>query len=91
MLLRRVEEEWTPIMLKSWASKTTSGSIEDKVGGKQVKLGKFAPIKDKVCWQGQNTVINWGLFPVGGKLEPWVIAPDVLSASGYVICHLLNK
>ena len=50
MLLRRVEEEWTPIVLKTWASKTISVSLEDKVGGKSLQLGTFAPIKDKVCW-----------------------------------------
>ena len=28
---------------------------------------------------------------MGGKFEPWVIAPNVLSESGYVRHHLLNK
>ena len=30
-------------------------------------MGTFAPIKDKVFWQGKKTVIHWGIFPVGGK------------------------
>ena len=28
---------------------------------------------------------------MGGKFEPWVIAPDVLLALGYVRRHILNK
>ena len=91
MLLRRVEEDWTPIVLKTWESKTISGSLEAEVGGKQAKLGTFAPIKDKVCWQRKKTMIHWGLFPVGGKFEPWVIAPDILLASGYVRPHLMKN
>ena len=54
-------------------------------------MGTIAPIKDKNFWQGKKTVIHWGLFPVGGKFEPWVIDPNILLDSGYVIRHLLNK
>ena len=80
-----------PIVLKTLASKTISVSLEDKFGSKQVNLGTFLPIKDKCYWQGKKTLIHWGLFPVGVKFEPWVIAPGVLSESGYVRRHLLNK
>ena len=48
MLLRQMDEEWTPIELKTWASKTISGCPEANVGGNQLQLGNFAPIKDKV-------------------------------------------
>ena len=54
-------------------------------------VGTFAPIKYKVFWQGNNTLIHWGLLPVGGKFEPWVIAPDVLLESGYVRRHIPNR
>ena len=91
MLLRQVEEEWTPIVLKTWVSMTISGSLEAKVGGKQVQLGNFSPFKDIIYWQGKETVIQWGLLPVGGKSEPLVIAPDVLSASRYARHHIPNK
>ena len=47
MLLRRMEERWTPILLKTCYSKTISGFLEAKVGGKQVRLGNFLSIKDK--------------------------------------------
>ena len=47
MLLRRVEEDWNRVVLKTWLSKTISRILEDKVGGKQLQLGNFAPIKDK--------------------------------------------
>ena len=67
MLLRRVEEEWNNIVLKTWAPKTISGCLEAKVGWKQVYLVTFAPIKDKSFWQGKKTVIYWGLFSVGEK------------------------
>ena len=48
MLLRRLEEEWNPIVLKTWASKNISGCLGDKFLAKQVQMGTFAPIKDKV-------------------------------------------
>ena len=61
------------------------------VGREQVHLVTLVPIKDKVCWQVKKTVIHWGLFPVGVKIEPWVIAPDALSALGYVRWNILNE
>ena len=33
-------------MLNTWASNTISGCLEAKVGGEQVYLGTFVPIKD---------------------------------------------
>ena len=69
MLLRRMEEEWTPIVLKTWDSNTISGFLEDKSGVNQVPLGTFVPIKDKVFWHGEKTVIHLGLFPVRGNLN----------------------
>ena len=91
MLMRQMEEEWTHIVLNTWSSKTISGCLEDEVGGNQVHMGTFAPIKYTFFWKGKKAVINWGLLPVGGKLEPWVIALNVLLESGYVRLHLLNK
>ena len=91
MLLSRLEEEWTPIVLKTWASNTISGILDDKVRGDQLQMGTIDPIKDKVCWQGKKTVIHWGIFPVGGKFESWVIAPNVLLESGYLSSHILKK
>ena len=68
MLLRQMEEDWTPIELKNWYYKTFIGCLKDRVGGKQVQLGTFAPTRDKILWQGKKTVIHWGLFTVGGKI-----------------------
>ena len=56
-----------------------------------MQLDTFALINDKVCCKLNKTVIHWGLFTVGGRNEPWVIAPDDMSASEYVRRHLLNK
>ena len=91
MLLILMEEEWAPTVLKTWAPNTIYGSLETKVGGEQVQLGTFSPIKYKVFWHGRKTELYWGLFPVLVQFEPWVIAPNVLLASGYVRRNLLNK
>ena len=91
MWLRKMEEYWTTIELKTWYSKNTSGFLEARVGGKWVYLGTFAAINDKVFWHGKKTVIHWIFFTVGGNFEPWVIETDVLSVSGYVRRNLLNK
>ena len=34
--------------------------------------------------------MNWVLLLVGGKCEPWVIVPDVMSPSGYVVVVVLD-
>ena len=49
MLLRRMEKEWTPIVLNTWDLNTISGCLEANIGGGKVQMGFFAPIKDKVC------------------------------------------
>ena len=51
MLLRQVKEEWTPTVLKTFSSKSISGSLEAKVEEKQIQQGNFSPIKDKSGWQ----------------------------------------
>ena len=91
MLPWLMEEEWTPIELKTWDSNTISGWLYARVGGKQVKMITFAPIKDKSFCQGNKTVIHWGLFPVRETSEPWVIRPDVFLVWGCMIWNLLNK
>ena len=65
--------------------------LEAEVRGKQVQLGIFALTKDKVFCQGKKTVMQWGLLPMGIKFKPWVISSNILSASGYVRIHLMNK
>ena len=72
-MLRLMEEEWNPIELNNWDSNTISGWLNDRVGGRQLQLVTFAPIRDKVLWEGKKTVIHRGLFPVGGKIPPSVI------------------
>ena len=56
-----------------------------------MQLGTFVPIKDTVFCQVKKIVIHWGILPVGTKFEQWVIGPDVLSESGHVRRHLMNK
>ena len=48
------------IKLKNWASHTVSGRLEAGVGGKQVHLGKYSPIRDRVFWKGKRMVVHWG-------------------------------
>ena len=86
-----MEEKLTPIKLKTWVSRTISGCFEERVGVNQVHLGTSAPLRDIVCWQGKITVVQWGLLPVLGKCEPWVITSDVMSPSGYLRRRLLKK
>ena len=38
-------------------------------------MGTSAPIRDRGLWKGKRKVMHWVLFSVGGKCEPWVIAP----------------
>ena len=56
-----------------------------------MQLDTLAPIRDRVFWQGKTTVIYWGIFTAVRNIEPWVIAPDVMSESGYVRRHILNN
>ena len=77
--------------MKTWDYHTISGCLEARVGGEQVQLGNFGPIRDKFFWKGKKTIIHWGLFHVGVKIEPCMIAPDFMSATGYVRYHFLNK
>ena len=86
-----MEENLTPINIKTWASWTVSGCLDARVGGKQVHIGTSTRIRDIVYWQGEIIVVHWLVFPVGGKCEPWVIALYVMLPSGYVRRNILNK
>ena len=88
--MMRMEENLTPINLNTWASQTVSECLEERVGVKQVHIGTFAPISDRVFWQGNITVVHWLLFSVGGKCEPWLITPYVMSPSVYVYVVVLD-
>ena len=48
MLSIQREEEWKPIELNTWTSKTISGCLEARVEGKQVQIVTLAPIRYKV-------------------------------------------
>ena len=50
-----------------------------RVDVKHVHIGTYAPIRDRLFWQGNRTVVHWVLLSVGGKWELWVIAPYVMS------------
>ena len=51
----------------------------------------YSHIMDRSYLQRKRIVVHWGLFAVGWKFEPWVIALDVMSQSGYVRRSLLEK
>ena len=36
-------------------------------------------------------MLHWGLYLVGRKQEPWIIAPEVMSLTGYVWKMFLSK
>ena len=88
--MMRMEENLTPINLNTWASQTVSECLEERVGVNQVHIGTFAPISDRVFWQGNRTVVHWLLFSVGGNFEPWVIAPYGMSPSVYVAVVVMD-
>ena len=48
LMAKRVEEE-TLIKLKTWESRTISGCLAARVGGKNVNLGTLASTRDTVC------------------------------------------
>ena len=86
-----MEEKFTPIKIKTWASRTVSGCLDKRVGVNKVHLVTSTSIRDRVCWQCKRTVVHWVVFPVGGKCEPWVILLDIMSPSGYMRRNILNK
>ena len=91
MFMMRMEEKLTPIKIKTWVSRTVSGCLDTRVGGKKVHLVTSTPIRGRVLWQWKITLVHWVVFPVGGKCEPWAVALDVMMPSGYVRRNLLNK
>ena len=90
IIMMRMEEKLTPNKIHTWASRTVSGWLEARVGGKQVHIGTSASIRDIVWWKGKIIVLYWVLFSVVGEYEPWVIAPYVMSPSGYVRRRLVS-
>ena len=56
-----------------------------------MQLGTAAPISYLMCWQGNSTVLHWGMYPTRGKQETWVISPEVMSPTGFVWRRLLFK
>ena len=51
IMMMRMEYKSTPIKIKTWASRTVSGCLDTRVGGKKVHLVTYTPIRDIVCWQ----------------------------------------
>ena len=91
MLMMRMEENLTPIMIKTWVYWTVIGLLDARIGGKQSHIGTTTHIRDIVYWQGEIIVVHWVVLTVGGKCEPWVIAIDVMFSSVYVRRNILNK
>ena len=81
ILIKTMEDKLTPIKIKTWASRTVSGCLDTRVGGKKVHLVTSISMRDLVCWKWKITLVHWVVFPVGGKCEPWVIALDVMLTS----------
>ena len=70
IMMMSMEDNLTTIKLKNWVSRTVRWCLGERVGGKQVHLGKPAPIRDIFCWKRKRTVVHWGLLLYGGKCEP---------------------
>ena len=84
ILMMRMEDKFTLMKLNTWASRTVSGCLEARVGGKQYHIWTLSPIRDRVFWQEKRTVLHLVFFLVVGKCETWVIAPYVISPALYV-------
>ena len=76
ILMKNSIEEETPTKLKTWAFRTISGCLYSRVGVNQLNLGTSYPIRERVCWQGRKKVVYWVIYPLGGKCEPWLVAPE---------------
>ena len=50
ILMMRMEEKLNPIKIKTWESQTVSGCFYERVGVKQVHLGTYTTIRDRVFW-----------------------------------------
>ena len=48
ILMMRMEEKLNPINIKTWASRTISGCLDTRVGGKKVHLVTSTTIRDRV-------------------------------------------
>ena len=92
LVLLHIEEEYVGrLVFKTWSSHTLSACPNAKFRLMAMILGTAAPIRDQVCWQGNRKVLYWRLFTTAGKQDPWVIAPEVVSPTGFMLCRLLFK
>ena len=49
ILMMTMEEKLTPIKINTWAYRTVSGCLDTRVGGKQVRIVTYTPIRYRVC------------------------------------------
>ena len=54
------------------------------MGVNSEELGILSLVHDSVLFQGNRTVIQWGLYQVGGGRYPWLMESDVFFPTGYV-------
>ena len=78
ILMMTMEDKLTPIKINTWAYRTVSGCLDTRVGGNQVHIVTYTPIRYRVCRQWKRTIINWLVFPMVGKYEPWAITLYVM-------------
>ena len=79
------------LKIRTYPSSVLSGCLEERVGGSHTNLASDIPIRDKLSWKGNKTVINWVSYPVGKKLYPWLVAPEVMYSTDFVKLHVLLK
>ena len=49
ILMMRMEDKLTPIKINTWAYRTVRGCLDTRVGGKQVCIVTYTPIRYRVC------------------------------------------
>ena len=56
--------------LEATESRAINGSLEVRVEGNLAELVTLAHIHYRVYWQGNKTVVHWGLYPTVKRREP---------------------
>ena len=84
VFITKKETDILGIDLEATALEAIISSLEVRVGGKPADLVTLTPIHKRLCWQLNQTMLHWVLYPPGKRRELWLIAPDVMSSILYV-------
>ena len=75
--LAKKEIDISSLKLEETASRANKRSMEVRLEGKAEEIGTLDPIHDRVCWQGNRTLVHWGLYPMSKGRESWDMSGDL--------------